>query len=200
MLTPDLQREMTAIKRRLKAEIRTTFPALAPFCRVYSLYRGGTDICVSRPTYPTPNQHLEDFLNEQRAAIKDSTVFDLVTCIPLEWRAVSFAGGRVEVHSCECLVDHAKNLAVSSGLACYWYTQTLFDTQRSSWPANAALPPRYWDQRQYINDQYQLLCRWIELHGADNLPDIDDISPSMVAVTETPRRMRQITDAFEPAW
>lgn len=200
MLPHALQQEMTAIKRRLKAEIRASFPALAPFCRAYSLYRGGTDICVSRPTYPTPNQQLEDFLADKRDAIKKGGIFDLVTDYPTEWRAIGLDGGCVAPDSCEFLWECASSYAVTDGSSCFFYSEDYFESQRSRWPATAPLPPRYWEQRQYINDQYQLLCRWIELHGTDNLPDIDDISPSMVAAKEPLRQYRQISDAFEPAW
>ena len=187
MLPHAEQNKMAAIKRRLEIEIRNRFPMLAPLCRISSLFRGGTVICLSRPTYPEPDRSLEEFLGDYRAMLTNNTIFDLAAVPPVEWRAVGVDGGGVAPDSCEFLSDGAKRCAVTSGSNCYFYSRELLESQRSRWPANSPLPPQYWEHRRYINEQYQLLCRWIELFGQDGVPEIDDVSPSMVAVTETPR-------------
>lgn len=199
MLTPDLQKEMTTLKRRLKSEIKKTFPSLAPLCRVSSLCRGSANICVTCPMYPDRNPRFEEFLVAYKTTVRTDIDFDIVTTYPWFWRANDDHIGNVATHSCESLAARARYSAVTDGLSCILYSQELFDFQRSRWPANAPLPPHYWEQRQYINEQFQLLCRWIELYGPENVPDIHDISPSMIAVREIPK-YRQITDMFEPAW
>jgi hypothetical protein len=200
MIPDAIQREMTLIKRKLKSEITKKFPALASLCRIESLHRGSHIILLTRPGYPTPDSRLDEYLAGYRTTLTASTPFDLIVREPLEWYARDEHGIKVEAMTCENLATSANYLAVSTGSTSYWYSDDYLERQASRWPAHAPLPPQYWSQRRYINAQYQLVCRWIAVYGSDNIPELDDVSPSMVAALDCPRRFRQLTDSFEPAW
>lgn len=200
MLTHAQQKALTAIKRRLKLGIKKMFPSLAPLCRIVSVNRGYANMCVICPMYPDRNPGFEKFVVEYKATLTTDIDFEIAFTYPQFWRGHNGQNDSVAIHSCEWLAAAARYFAETVGPLCEFYSQQFLDERRHRWPANAPLPRHYWEQRKYINAQFQLLCRWIELHGADNLPDIDDISPSMVAATETPRQYRQMADVFEPAW
>lgn len=200
MIPHDIQREMTGLKRKLKSRINKQFPALGPLCRIESLRRGSHILLVTRPGYPAPDPRLDEYLSEYRTTLTASTPFDLIVREPMYWYARDSSGVKAEAVSCENLATSATPLAVSSGPMSYWYSDDFFDREASRWPAHATLPPNYWEQRRYINAQYHLLCRWIKLGGAENIPELDDVSPSMVAAIESSSKPRQLTDSFEPAW
>lgn len=199
MIPDAIQREMTLIKRKLKSEINRKFPTLAPFCRIKSLHRGSHIILLTRPGYPTPDSNLDEYLAEYRTTLTANTPYDLIVNEPMIWygRENSYT---VQTKTCEYLATSATDLAVSVGSTCWWYCVDYLEAQASTWPVNVLLPPQYWNQRRYITAQYHLLFRWVDVCGSENIPELDDMSPSMVAAIECSGRYRQLTDSFEPAW
>jgi hypothetical protein len=85
------------------------------------------------------------------------------------------------------------------------HAHTTIDDDRLEWPESEPLPANYWEHRQHISDQFQLMAKWVELNKPackDDIPELDDLWPSMLIEPVTPPRPhgRTINDEFVPAW